>query len=251
MEHDVKQETIKKERTSLIDFSQEIFSDTEHRVSQDNRCDSTNSNTNTSMTEFVNGNESPNISDLDLSEHYAHDEPPIKFQGPRRYINNQVFENVSIQYVENVPVDFDGIVINVVPENSNGDLKTCKGGRPWCKAQSSKIKECTKGPRLLLNCRGIYIYKNKNCNNVGNFSINEREFSYKNKNVFCLICGVDASYIRCDARLVLERNVEKKTITCKHYGTHICAVELKGRVKKDELKLTSEKFPKLTRETII
>ena len=33
MEHDVKQETIKKERTSLIDFSKEIymFSDAENR----------------------------------------------------------------------------------------------------------------------------------------------------------------------------------------------------------------------------
>ena len=86
MEDDVKQEIIKKERTSSIDFSEEIymFSDAEHRVSQDNRCDSTNSNTNTSMTEFVNGNESPNMSDLDLSEHHAHDESPIKFKRPRR-----------------------------------------------------------------------------------------------------------------------------------------------------------------------
>ena len=168
MEHDVKQEIIKKERTSSIDFSEEIymFSDAEHRVSQDNRCDSTNSNTNTSMTEFVNGNESPNMNDLDLSEHHAHDESPIKFKRPRRYINNQVFENVSIQYVENVRVGFDGTVIYVVPENTNGELKACKGGRPLCKAQSSKIKEYTKGPRLLLNYRGSYICKNKNCNNI-------------------------------------------------------------------------------------
>ena len=168
MEHDVKQEIIKKERTSSIDFSEEIymFSDAEHRVSQDNRCDSTNSNTNTSMTEFVNGNESPNMSDIDLSEHHAHDKSPIKFKRPRRYINNQVFENVSIQYVENVRVGFDGTVIYVVPENTNGELKACKGGRPLCKAQSSKIKEYTKGPRLLLNYRGSYICKNKNCNNI-------------------------------------------------------------------------------------
>ena len=168
MEHDVKQEIIKKERTSSIDFSEEIymFSDAEHRGSQDNWCESANSNTHTSMSEYVNGNESPNMSDLDLSEHHAHDESPIKFKRPRRYINNQVFENVPIQYVENIRVGFDGTVIYVVPENTNGELKACKGGRPLCKAQSSKIKEYTKGPRLLLNYRGSYICKNKNCNNI-------------------------------------------------------------------------------------
>ena len=186
-----------------------------------------------------------------LSEDHAHDESPSKFEGPRRYINNQVFENVSVQYVENVPVDIDGTVIYVVPENSNGELKACKGGRPWCKAQSSKIKEYTKGPRFLLNCRGSYICKNKNCKNIGDFGIDQQEFSYKNENVVCSVCGVDASYIRSDARLILERNVEKKIITCKHYGIHTCVVELKGRVKKDELKSISEKFPKLTREAII
>ena len=94
--------------------------------------------------------------------------------------------------------------------------------------RQSKIKEYTKGPRLPLNFTGSYICKNRNCRNIGDFGINQREFSYKNENVVCSICGVDASYIRCDARLILERNVEKKIITCKHYGTHTCAVELKG-----------------------
>ena len=230
MEHDVKQEIIKKERTSSIDFSEEIhmFSDAEDRGSQDNWCESTNSNTNTSMTEFVSGKESPNMSDFDLSEHHPHDESKIKFKGPRIYINNQVFENVSVQYVENVPVDIDGTVIYVVPENSNGELKACQCGRPWCKAQGSKIKEYTHGPRLLLNCRNSYICKNKNCKNIGIFVINQQEFSYKGKNVVCSICGTHASHIRCDARLIFERNVEKKIITCKHYGTHTCVVELKG-----------------------
>ena len=74
---------------------------------------------------------------------------------------------------------------------------------------------------------------------------------YKNENIVCSICGVDASYIRCDVRLILERNVKKKILTCKQFSTNTCAVELKSRVKKDELKSISEKFPKLTREAII
>ena len=63
--------------------------------------------------------------------------------------------------MENIPVDIDGTVLYVVPENSNGEVKACKGGRHWRKAQSSKIKEYTKGPSLLLNCRGSYICKKK------------------------------------------------------------------------------------------
>ena len=106
-----------------------MFSSAEDRGSQDNWCESTNSNNNTFMTEFVKENKSPNISDVDLSEHHAHDESPIKFKGPRRYINNQVFENVSVQNVENVPVDIDGTVIYGVPENSNGELKACQCGQ--------------------------------------------------------------------------------------------------------------------------
>ena len=64
------------------------------------------------------------------------------------------------------------------------------------------MKEYTKGPRLLLNCRGSYICKNKNCKDIGDFGINQREFSYKNENLVCSICGVDASYIRCEDQLV-------------------------------------------------
>ena len=76
MEHDVKQEIIKEERTSSIDFSEEIymFSDAEDRGSQDNWCKSFNSNTNISMTEFVNGNESPNMNDVDLLAQHARDD---------------------------------------------------------------------------------------------------------------------------------------------------------------------------------
>ena len=130
-------------------------------------------------------------------------------------------------------------------------MKACQCGRPWCKAQGSKIKEYTHGPRLLLNCRNSYICKNKNCKNIGIFVINQQEFSYKGKNVVCSICGTHASHIRCDARLIFERNVEKKIITCKHYGTHTCGVELEGRVKKDELRSINQNFPKLTHEAII
>ena len=42
----------------------------------------------------------------------------------------QSFENVPVNYVENVPVDVDGTVINVVPEHPNGELKACRGGQP-------------------------------------------------------------------------------------------------------------------------
>ena len=51
-----------------------MFSDAEDRGSQDNWCKSFNSNTNISMTEFVNGNESPNMNDVDLLAQHARDD---------------------------------------------------------------------------------------------------------------------------------------------------------------------------------
>ena len=76
MEHDVKQEIIKEERTSSIDFSEEIymFSNAEDIGSQDNWCKSFNSNTNVFMTESVNGNESSNINNVDLLAQHARDD---------------------------------------------------------------------------------------------------------------------------------------------------------------------------------
>ena len=83
MDHDLKQEIIKKERTSSIDFSEKIymFSDAE------------------------------DLNMSDLSEYHANDDSPIKLKEPMRYTNNEVFENVSVQYVENVPDDINGTVI--------------------------------------------------------------------------------------------------------------------------------------------
>lgn len=51
--------------------------------------------------------------------------------------------------------------------------------------------------------------------------------------------------------LVYQKKVAKKIITFMHSGIYKCAFELKGRVKKEELKLISEKFLKLTREVIV
>ena len=47
--------------------------------------------------------------------------------------------------MKNIPVDIDGTVIYVVPENSNGELKACNGGRLSCKAQRSKTASQLKG----------------------------------------------------------------------------------------------------------
>ena len=77
-----------------------------------------------------------------------------------------------------------------------------------------KLKS-TQKVQVCFSTAGVATYAKKNIY-IGDFGLNQREFSYKNENVVCSICGVDASYIRCDARLILERNVEKKITTCKH-----------------------------------
>ena len=60
MEHDVKQDIIRKEPVRLTFLKKYICLQTQKiEGGQDKGCESTNTNTNTSMTESVNGNESP------------------------------------------------------------------------------------------------------------------------------------------------------------------------------------------------
>ena len=104
-----------------------MFSDTEDRRSQNNRFESTNRNFNNFVIELVNRSENPKMSGFDSSEH---DQSLIKFKGPRKYLNTQVFKNVPVNYVENVPLVVDGTVVYIVPEHPNSESKTWKGGQP-------------------------------------------------------------------------------------------------------------------------
>ena len=66
--------------------------------------------------------------------------------------------------MEDVPDDIDDICVNDVPQQA--DLGNCKAKRRGCKVQSSKPSAFTKGPRRIMNCRGSYIWFNKNCPNI-------------------------------------------------------------------------------------
>ena len=98
-------------------------------------------------------------------------EEPIKYQGKRRYINSS-----------DVPLGIDDTIIYEVPfkfGNNILNLDNCKGTRPWCKAQISKSKEFDRDPRLFFNCRGSYVCMNKNCKNICDFGVNQKDFCSK------------------------------------------------------------------------
>ena len=187
------------------------------------------------------------FSDEDFTDE-SDDSPDIQYVGKRKYVKTRVFKGVEAEIVEEVPNDINGTSIYQVPMQTT--LANCKGRRPWGHAQSSKIKAHKKGPRLLFNCRGSYFCKNVLCKNVQDFGINRVDFELNSLDErICAVCGTQATFLSCGARLVLEKHLEDKIVICKHTGDHTCPKQVQGR-KKDVEKLT-EQFPSVTREMLI
>ena len=92
---------------------------------------------------------------------------------------------------------------------------------------------------------------NKNWKNICDFGVNQKDFCSKYNEIFCLICSFPATYIQCDARLVIEKYNFRKINVCKHYGTQTCVVEMKGRMDKNSIESVNNKYLKLTRESIV
>ena len=170
-------------------------------------------------------------------------------RGGKTYINPRIFDRVELVKSEKVPDDIDGICKYEIP---TGDfLNNCKGCRPWGKIVMSKCKEFTAGPRLLLTCRGSYVCQNSMCENILDFGVNRSDFTDKNENTICSICDAEAKYIPCDARLFIEKDLERKISTVKHYGSHTCLVRKKGRPDTKEIEELIDTVPTITREVII
>ena len=159
----------------------------------------------------------------------------VNYRGNRRYINPDVFHNVDHIKSSSVPDGIDGIKIYVVPMEENGTFKNCKGGRPWDSFQTSNKRGIPKGSRYIANCRGSYVCSNFKCENIEYFGINRREFIKWENKILCEVCGREANFIRCDARLILEKDKLKKEVTVKHYGSHTCPVEVHEWVNRQEL----------------
>ncbi|XP_066936070.1 uncharacterized protein [Clytia hemisphaerica] len=175
--------------------------------------------------------------------------PAVQYIGKRKYIKETVFDNIQKERRSCVPADVDGTVQYVVPLRK-GSLSNCKGKRPWGHCQTSKTKSFTEGPRLLFNCRGSYCCKNTTCSNVNDFGVNRKDFEQNTSDiVVCTICDNEAAFIPCEARLILEQDLGKKEVTCKHHGEHTCPKEILGR--KEDINQLAEQFPRVTREALI
>ena len=192
-----------------------------------------------------------NLSFSSSTSTYDSDEELLSVQyiGKRKYIKETVFDNIEKEIRSFVPADVDGTVQYIVPLKK-GSLSNCKGKRPWGHCQTSKTKAFTEGPRLLFNCRGSYYCKNTTCANVCDFGVNRKDFNRNTSNiVLCSHCGNQAAFIPCQARLILEQDLKKKEVTCKHHGEHTCPKEILGR--KENIDKLAEKFPRVTREALI
>ena len=146
----------------------------------------------------------------------------VTYRGKRKYIAPDIFEDVIPIKIKALPQDINDISIYIVPLSKDRTLKNCKGGRPWGIIHNSRLKSLTAGPRLLMNCRGSHRCYNVHCKNLLDFGVNRKDFITKNDQIVCMICGIEATYVPCEARLIPEQNLKKEIVTWKHYGSHTC-----------------------------
>ena len=111
-------------------------------------------------------------------------------------------------------------------------LANCEGLRLWCTSETSKRSTFTDGPGLLLNCRGSYKCTNSRCPHIQDSAINRYDFIMKNSARHCVICDSVAEFIKCSARLIIEKDLSKNIALVKHHGLHTCCINVKGRPKK-------------------
>ena len=62
-----------------------------------------------------------------------------------------------------------------------------------------------------------------------------------------MICGVEAIYVPCEARLILDQDLKKEIVTCKHYDSHTCPSKNIQQIDCSEIKEVAKGFPKPTR----
>ena len=139
----------------------------------------------------------------------------------------------SIQVVQDIPHDIDDICVYEVPQKA--DLSNSKGKIPWCKVQSSNFSVFTKGPRLIMNCRGSYICVNKNYSNMPGIGVNRSDFMMENDVPLCCICNHVVELLKCEARMIIEKDLERMKNIVKHFVIHTCLIGVKGRARKAEV----------------
>ena len=143
----------------------------------------------------------------------------VNYRGKRKYMAPDIVEDEVPIKIKALPQDINDISIYIVPLSKDNPLSasptkwsntikqfvgklpinclsvwpfcgfvswwvySCKKGRPWSNIQSSKLKSFTAGPRLLMNCRGIYRCHSVHCKNVLDFGVNRKDFITKNDQV--------------------------------------------------------------------
>ena len=95
--------------------------------------------------------------------------------------------------------------------------------------QSSKSSAFSKGLRLIMDCRGSYICVNKNCSNIPDIGVNRIDFMMENDIPFCCICNHVAELLKCEAGLIIEKDLERMKNRVNHFGIHTFLIRPKGK----------------------
>ena len=122
--------------------------------------------------DYITDIEEEGFYDNDITSKFKSTEDII-FCGSKKYISPDIF-NIPVFKLNSVPDDINDLAVYEVPIQET--LANCKGLRPSCTSQTSKSSTFTKGPCLLLNCRGCYICTNTRCPNIQDFGVNRHDF---------------------------------------------------------------------------
>ena len=133
-------------------------------------------------------------------------------------ISKDAWQRVSMQHVEKLPCDVDGLSLYSLYSDSRPSLlEKCRDGRPW--------KRDTK-----TNWRGYENVRYRNCGGSPSCPNSEcrfiKEFGSKNRLKFdrsnvCNVCGALGELIQCPARKYTAlKNARKAHVY--HYGEHTC-----------------------------
>ena len=155
---------------------------------------------------------------------YSSSDEESTFHVPKRQkkIGPELWSNVKIEQVDQIPDDVDGLRVYEVQLNDTSSkqqsrMSTVKDGRPWKKDSGTQWK----GLRNVRysDCLGSHTCINPQCDFQKEYGVvNKTQFNKKNK--LCHVCGNPGKHVPCFARRYIVS--KRESVLVYHCGKHTC-----------------------------
>ena len=121
----------------------------------------------------------------------------------QRKYNPELWRNVPVREVDNLPSGIDGLTVYTVKNVSDTKQKTrilSSDGRRWKKSSVTSWKQY--GPMRYADCRGSYCCRNRDCPFRVQYGVtNTTQFKKEESGEsHCAVCGHEAETVDCEGR---------------------------------------------------